>query len=242
MSESSVVESAPSETADIDILQTDQIELASNISLLKDAPYILVSLTDNALTPSGTSLSSEEISANEQKVYRFLTRKMGLNTAAACGIMANIRSLSNFDPSMSSDNDTRYGICQWHGDRKTNLINWCKTEHHKYNTLSGQLYYLQHEISQNNPDVLWNGKNIYTAMLEIDNTAASGYQIQYCTDKAFPEDQTALQTIRHPDQLSVTISSLPVKNRYYVRVRAYVKTESGTFFSKWSTVKQQIVR
>lgn len=164
----------------------DEYEIASYVNLLKDAPYILVSLIDDSIDVSDSlmHLSSDEVSANEQKVYRFLTRKMGLNTAAVCGIIANIRAESNFNPTFSDDTGTSYGICQWRSDRKNSLINWCRDNHHKYNTLSGQLYYLQYEISQNNREVLWNGQDLYDKLLEVDNTAAGAYMAGYlwCRD------------------------------------------------------------
>lgn len=36
--------------------------------------------------------------SNEQVVFEYLTNTMGLNTAAACGAMANLEKESNFNP------------------------------------------------------------------------------------------------------------------------------------------------
>lgn len=74
------------------------------------------------------------------------------------------------------------------------------------------------------------------------NSAARGYQIQYCTDKDFPRDLRITRTVIGSDILSLTIDGLPVKNRYYIRARTYIKTKTGTYFSEWSDVKRQVVR
>jgi hypothetical protein len=124
------------------------------------------------------------VSDNAKEIYRFLLNEMGLNSAAACGILANIRKESYFDPACSGDNGTSYGICQWHDTstgkgRYTGLKNWCQTNGYDYTTLDGQLHYLQYELSKNNSSVLYNGKTIYDAMLAIENTAEGAYEAGY---------------------------------------------------------------
>jgi hypothetical protein len=124
------------------------------------------------------------VSENAKEIYRFLLNEMGLNSAAACGILANIRKESYFDPTKSGDSGTSYGICQWHDTstgkgRYTGLKNWCEKNGYDYTTLNGQLHYLQYELSQNNSSVLYNGKTIYDAMLAIENTAEGAYAAGY---------------------------------------------------------------
>lgn len=58
--------------------------------------------------------------SNEQVVFEYLTNTMGLNTAAACGAMANLEKESNFNPHaeyQEKDGSISYGLCQWNGVR-----------------------------------------------------------------------------------------------------------------------------
>lgn len=88
-------------------------------------------------------------SGNESVIYSFLTNDMGLNTAAACGILANINNESGFNP-QSSCIDTNglvsYGICQWNGGRFMALQRYCAANGYDYRTLAGQLLYLKYEL------------------------------------------------------------------------------------------------
>ncbi len=102
-----------------------------------------------------------ETASNERAIYDFLTSEMGLNTAAACGVLANIEEESDF----SSDNMEKgytwaqgagYGICQWTNyprtsttGRRTDLVDWCLENGYDYKTLSGQLEFLQYELNSN---------------------------------------------------------------------------------------------
>ena len=61
--------------------------------------------------------------SNEQKCYNYFTKTMNLNCAGACGILANIKYESGFNPKAKGDGGTSYGICQWHNNRYTNLKN-----------------------------------------------------------------------------------------------------------------------
>lgn len=131
--------------------------------------------------------SAEEVlatSSNAKEIYHFLVYNMGLNSAAACGILANIRRESFFNPDKLGDADTSYGICQWHDTstgvgRYTNLINWCAQNGYDYTQLEGQLQFLYHELSQNDSTILHNGKTILDYMRTVDNTADGAYAAGY---------------------------------------------------------------
>jgi fibronectin type 3 domain-containing protein len=123
-------------------------------------------------------------SQNAKEIYSFLINTMGLNSAAACGVLANIRRESYFNPTSYGDNGTSYGICQWHDTstgtgRFTNLINWCAANGYDYTSLDGQLHFLQYELSQNNSKILYNGQTIYGALLAIPNSAEGAYNAGY---------------------------------------------------------------
>lgn len=63
---------------------------------------------------------------------------------------------------------------------------------------------------------------------------ATGYQIQYSTNKKFTGKSVKKITTKN---LTKTISKLKGRTRYYVRVRAYKKIDGKTVFSPWSDVK-----
>lgn len=109
---------------------------------------------------------------NQEKVFTYLTSKLGLNAAAACGIMANIERESSFNPAASGGGGKYYGICQWGGSRKTALIDFCKAQGLDYTTLEGQLAFLQHELVNSY------GK-VYTYMQSVANTAQGAYDAGY---------------------------------------------------------------
>lgn len=92
---------------------------------------------------------------NKETIYRFLRNDLGLNVAAACGILANIYYESTFSPTAHNKNDTAgtesYGICQWNsgeaaGKRYQALINWCNSKGYNYTTLNAQLLFMKNEL------------------------------------------------------------------------------------------------
>lgn len=80
----------------------------------------------------------------EQMVYYFCKNELGYSTAAACGVMANIYKESSFR--LTARADGSYGLCQWLGDRRSELNTWCSQNGLDSATLSGQLKYMQHEL------------------------------------------------------------------------------------------------
>lgn len=91
---------------------------------------------------------------NEEYCYNYLVSTMGLNTAAACGLLANFEQESSFNPTLSGDSGSSYGLCQWNKSRKTALINYCNSHGLSYSTLQGQLSYLYYELQNEYPSLL----------------------------------------------------------------------------------------
>ena len=85
------------------------------------------------LFPAGAASSKDQ-------VFEELQRQ-GLNTAAACGVMANIDKESTFNPSVSS-RDGSYGLCQWTGSRKSNLFSYCDQNGLDSSSVEGQIAFL----------------------------------------------------------------------------------------------------
>ncbi len=86
-------------------------------------------------------------SSVEERIFNFLTNEMGYNTAAACGILANIEYESGFRTDVYGDGGTSYGICQWHNGRMDNMISHCASLGLDKSSLEGQLSYLKTELS-----------------------------------------------------------------------------------------------
>jgi len=117
--------------------------------------------------------------SNAEIIFAFLKSEIGFNSAAACGVLANIEKESSFNPNASGDNGASYGICQWNTFRFSALQNWCASNGYDYTTLDGQLRYLQFELSANNSNYLWNGKTIYNKLIAVTDTAEGAYTAAY---------------------------------------------------------------
>lgn len=119
--------------------------------------------------------TSSASTSNKDYVFDYLTNEMGLNSAAACGIMANIESESKF-VSTSVIVDTNGllsgGLCQWNGSRFTKLISYCNSIGLDYLSVEGQLRYLQYELE--------NGySSIYSYLMSVPDTQAGAYDAGY---------------------------------------------------------------
>lgn len=112
------------------------------------------------------------ITENTNKIYDYLVKEMGLNHAAACGILANIQCESNFAPTAVGDGGTSYGLCQWHLERFARLVNWCNANGYNYHLVEGQMAYLQYELETMYVDV-------YEYVKQVPDT------IQGCYDAAY---------------------------------------------------------
>ena len=100
---------------------------------------VLVSLVIILTMIPGEAVYAADSLSNEAKVYNYLVSKMGLNTAAACGLLANIKAESDFNPVGDGDAGTSFGLFQWHAGRKTSLINYCESNGLDYRSIEGQM-------------------------------------------------------------------------------------------------------
>lgn len=71
---------------------------------------------------------------------------------------------------------------------------------------------------------------------------ADGYQIAYSTSKSFNRWNTVTKNISSNLTTEKTIKGLSRGRTYYVRVRAYVNTDSGRVYGKWSSKKKVKIR
>lgn len=110
--------------------------------------------------------------AVERQIFDFITDEMGLNTAAACGILANIEAESNFRTGCFGDSGTSYGLCQWHNGRFDQLRSYCITQGMDYKTVEGQLSYLQYELRTRY-------RSTYATLKNVPNTSDGAYSAGY---------------------------------------------------------------
>ena len=129
--------------------------------------------------------------SNEYIIFNFLINEMKLNRAATMGVMANIYWESGYKAVIDGDGGTSYGLCQWHAGRKTRLINWCTENGLDYNSVEGQLKYLQYELPNFYPSV-------DSYIRQVENTAEGAYDAAYyfCFNFEAPANRTAQSTKR----------------------------------------------
>ena len=110
--------------------------------------------SDSGETSSGSF--SPGVMTESQKevcryVYKFLTKEMTpkLTKEQAVGVLVNIMHESDFNYTATehSDGSGGYGLVQWTGGRRTNLVTWCNNNGVKYNTMEGQCKFLEYEFS-----------------------------------------------------------------------------------------------
>lgn len=142
---------------------------------IKKALLLLLSLIMvlSSLSISATAATAPT-SKTVQTIYNFLIGEMNLNSAAACGVLANIEKESNFNPNLYGDSGSSYGICQWHNGRFENLKNFCDKNGYSWKTLEGQLYFLKYELETQKSTT-----GYILDKLNVPNTAEGAYTAAY---------------------------------------------------------------
>ncbi len=161
--------------------------------------YLPVACLSKDSSPAATQPVSESKSkvnpftagSNEHIIFDFLINEMKLNRAATMGVMANIYFESSYRSVIDGDGGTSYGLCQWHAGRKTRLINWCTENGLDYNTVEGQMKFLQYELPNFYPSV-------DSYIRQVENTADGAYDAAYyfCFNFEAPANRTAQSTKR----------------------------------------------
>lgn len=113
---------------------------------------------------------------NEQIVFSYLTGTLGYKKAAACAIMANIDKESGFNPAADAGSAGGYGLCQWSGTVRPEMLawcqDWCRTNGFDSNSTEGQIYsqlrFLDHEL-KDKTDAKY--QNTLRKLNEIPDTA-----------------------------------------------------------------------
>ena len=152
------------------------------------AKYVTENATNSNVKISGFSIDPSQylpvdINENTRLIYQYLTKEMGINHAAACGVLANIQHESNFNTFAVGDGGTSYGICQWHNSRFSALMAHCQSKGLDYNTLEGQLSYLEYELSTGY-------KSVLNVLKNVPNSEQGAYDAAYawCMHFEVPAD------------------------------------------------------
>ena len=119
-----------------------------------ETPVIYTGDVDGGSSVYGSVTSWDDMYVN--------MRQNGFTHEGACGMMANLayetaggqawwteadirRNFIN-TTLVSNDGYDSYGIVQWTGGRKTNLINWCLENNYDHTTIVGQLAFMYYEM------------------------------------------------------------------------------------------------
>lgn len=162
-------------------------------------PYITYesSATENNKVTVNTPILTEMSAADaEKKFYKYLTETLGLNCAAACGVLANIAAESAFkstnlqntyekklgysdkEYTLAVDNGTYgnfvkdaagYGLAQWtYWNRKQNLLNFAKDKGKSIGDAEMQMQFFGQEIK--------GYSGVWNTLKSVDNTADGAYK------------------------------------------------------------------
>lgn len=133
----------------------------------------------SAFTPGTMTESQVEVA---RTVYNYITGTMGLSSEQAYGILVNIKRECDFNYTLVEVGGSGYGLCQWTGGRRQNLIQWCNThpEYGSYNSLSGQLAFLDAEINNRTGyGSVWTGNGVNGFLRCTTALEAGEYFIRY---------------------------------------------------------------
>ncbi|MDO4176636.1 MAG: phage tail tip lysozyme [Bacillota bacterium] len=181
------------------------------------------------------------VAENTAAIYNYLTQRMGLNTAAACGVMTNINaesgmasnnlqntynksiglSDSEYTSRVDSGKYTKftsdsagYGLCQWTSSgRKSNLLSYAKSQNKSIGDLTMQLEFFNKELQSSY-------QSVYTTLKSVPNNATGAYiaAAEMCMCYEIPANTVATAASRGKTCLS-----------------NYYKTYSGTSASATGT-------
>lgn len=121
---------------------------------------------------AATTVKTVTDNPTEPLIYSFLTEDMGLNSAAACGILANVYRECRFNEKAEGVSGLSYGICQWYNGNYQRLLTYCEENGYDYRTLAAQLYFLRYDLQSRFSKLL-------NSLKSVPDTAEGAYQAAY---------------------------------------------------------------
>ena len=110
---------------------------------------------------------------DDNAIFFFLTEHIHLPKSAAAGILANMEHESSFNPNALGDGGTSYGLCQWHNpDRWDRLMAFCNANGYDWQTIDGQLFYLEYELRTSYPE-------LFHMLMSVEDSEEGAYQAAY---------------------------------------------------------------
>ncbi len=143
----------------------------------------LLSILASMFSP--VSYAAVDREENKRIIFDYITNELKLNAAVACGILANIKNESNFDPEAIGDGGDAYGICQWNSRRDT-MVKFCEDNGFgSWRNIYGQLAYLGYELETYK-------KSVGDFLKNIPNTPQGAYDAAYhfCYYYEIPANRT----------------------------------------------------
>lgn len=156
---------------------------------------LLISLLQGLIIPPAHAAVDRE--GNMRIIFDYITEELNLTPAVACGILANVKAESNFDPEAIGDSGAAYGICQWNARRDT-MIKFCEDNGYgSWKNIYGQLAYLGYELEHYK-------KSVGDYLKAIPNTAQGAYDAAYhfCYYYEIPANRTTKSKQRGTNAVS----------------------------------------
>ncbi len=101
---------------------------------------------DDFFNSDGT-YNNPETGRNVLYVYSYMINNFHYTDTAARAILANMMIESFVKPDVSNRSSSAYGLCQWLGDRKTDLFTYATDHGLDANNIDTQLEFMNHELS-----------------------------------------------------------------------------------------------
>lgn len=152
---------------------------------------------EDTINPNRTyntyALTSTELE-NMDKIYVYLTQEMGLNTAAACGVLANMLCESNFNPDSVSSSGTYFGLVQW-SLAYNDVKGWITSNGYDPYSIEGQMRYLEYHLTESGD---YKCSETYDTLKTVPNTAQGAYTAGYrfCYDYERPSNKESKSDTR----------------------------------------------
>ena len=180
-------------------------ELDPSIDILKDAPYIGVFFqNEDENSYSSYALTSDSLGTgatgnkNEPIIFEYLVNEKGVNVAAVCGILANLKAESDFRPNNLqnscesklgtdeeytakvdsgeyinfADDSAGYGLCQWTSSgRKKKLLEFAQSRGCSIADMEMQLDFMMEELKSYS--------KVYDAISSAELSGDGAYDVGY---------------------------------------------------------------
>ena len=171
---------------------------------------------------------------NADYIFEYLTKRLKYSEAAACGIMANIRCESTFNPHAWNAGGGSYGLCQWTGGRYGRLQSWCGSNGYDYTTIDGQLAYLEYELQNYYP-----GVENYLRSVENNRDGAYNAGQYYCYHFEAPASRGSVSVYRGGLASGTYWESYRPAEWYLVDGAWRYVLRDGSYHTGWLTLDKQ---